>query len=121
MTESRYCRRDFLLLAGAVGGAAVLAACGPAATAEPVAEEPAEEGPAEAPPPEKKEVVVWFPAGDTADCVKQIVMDSYNEMSEIGVVDMVQKPDHHDIVYSAVAAGVGPDVFPTEQPSRIRP
>ena len=124
MFESRFNRRDFLLLAGAAGGAAVLAACRPPAAPEPVVEEPAEEEPAEeepaeAPPPEKKVITVWFATSDTHICLNETAVGGFNETSETGFAEGSQKADLPQIIYAALAAGAGPDAFPTHGPSYV--
>jgi len=59
MSAKRFSRREFLSLAGAAGGAALLAACAPKPTETP--ETPKEETPGEA--PEAEEIHILFMAG----------------------------------------------------------
>jgi len=128
MQVNRLSRREFLRLAGALGGAAILAACKPAATpapAGPTEEEiPTEQPvPTEQPAaPEKATVTVWMNppgGGEAAACLAEAVIDPFNEQSDTVFVEVVYQPEAWDSIRTALAGGAGPDVVDTPGPSFV--
>lgn len=125
MENRKLSRRDFLCLSAAAATGALVAACAPAA---PQIIEVEKEVPVErvvketvivekAAPPEKKEVTFWYTAGETAPCVFEVGVDSFNQQDATRKVEASQKADLPQIIFSALAAGAGPDIFPTHGPS----
>lgn len=68
---------------------------------------------------EKKIVNMWVGTNDTADCVIEVAVNSFNEQSDTIEVIANKKADMINAVRPALAAGTGPDLVQTHGPSFV--
>lgn len=116
-------RREMLKLSSLVFGGALLAGCAPTVTPTQAAPAPTQAAAPAAtpttpaatalPPPEETgPITVWLTTGDTYDCLVKSECDSFNAKSKVKV-EPASKADVNESVRAALAAGAGPDIFPT--------
>lgn len=116
--SAKLSRRDFIKRTSILGAGVILASCGGGAEpAAPAAKEdaPKEEAPkAEAPAAEKIVLQQWYHEyGEkgTQEAVYRIA-DEYNKMQDKVEVEVTWNPgDYRSKLYSALAAGTGPDCY----------
>lgn len=73
----------------------------------------------EATAPEVQEVQMWVGTNDTADCVIDVAVNSFNEQSDTIEVLADKKADMINAVRPALAAGAGPDLVQTHGPAFV--
>ena len=104
MQKQRFSRREFLLLAGATGGAALLAACQPVP--------PAASGSGEGTAVEPVTVAVqsgWCTGGDCDIWTPSIEL--FNEKYPHITIDMIRIGVNPEDTMTAVAGGTAPDIY----------
>ncbi|MEM7332251.1 MAG: extracellular solute-binding protein [Chloroflexota bacterium] len=67
----------------------------------------------------KATIEVWIGQTEYASCVKETIIDSFNEQSTTTFVETVALEDVWGSARPAIAAGEGPDVFTTPGPSFV--
>lgn len=68
---------------------------------------------------EKTQVTMWLNANDTADCVIEAAVNTFNEKSDTIEVVAEKKADMINAVRPALAGGAGPDLVPTHGPAFV--
>lgn len=68
---------------------------------------------------EKTQITMWQTTTDTADCIIEVAVNSFNEQSDTIEVIAEKKADMINAVRPALAAGTGPDLVPTHGPAFV--
>ena len=69
--------------------------------------------------PGKVQITFWQGTSESADCIIDVAVNSFNEQSDTIEVVAEKKANMMDAVRPALAAGAGPDIVPTHGPSFV--